>query len=49
MNKHWAKWLVDTARLEKAFEANVWNPRPNFTCGKWCPVEDCVHNGKRQA
>ena len=46
-HKHWRKWLADTARLEKSFETNVWNPRPNFTCGKWCPVEDCVHNGRR--
>lgn len=42
----WTKWMEDTARLEKAVELNVWNPRPNFTCNGWCPVKDCVHNGK---
>ena len=42
----WTKWFEDSGRLEKAFELNVWNPRPNFTCGQWCPVKDCVHNGK---
>lgn len=43
---YWQRWLTNTAQLEKAFEVNVWNPRPNFTCKKWCPVKDCTHNGK---
>lgn len=43
---YWRPWLDDTARLEKAVELNVWNPRPNFSCKNWCPVKDCVHNGK---
>lgn len=43
----WRPWLDDTNRLEKAFQADVWNPRPNFTCSKWCPVTDCAHNGRR--
>jgi len=42
----WTKWFEDSGRLEKAFELNVWNPRPNFTCSQWCPVKDCAHNGK---
>lgn len=42
----WVKWIEDVSRLEKAVELDVWNPRPNFTCGQWCPVKDCVHNGK---
>lgn len=42
----WMPWLEDTARLEKSLELDVWNPRPNFSCSKWCPVKDCVHNGK---
>jgi hypothetical protein len=42
----WMSWLEDTARLEKSLELDVWNPRPNFSCSKWCPVKDCVHNGK---
>ena len=44
-DKYWQRWLVDTAQLERTLEADVWNPRPNFTCKKWCPVKDCVHNG----
>jgi hypothetical protein len=43
---YWERWLTGTARLEQAFQVNVWNPRPNFTCSKWCPVKDCTHNGK---
>lgn len=42
----WMPWLRDTARLEKAIELDVWNPRPNFSCKQWCPVKDCTHNGK---
>lgn len=44
-DKYWQRWLVDTAQLERTLEADVWNPRPNFTCKKWCPVKDCIHNG----
>ena len=42
----WRPWLDDTQRLEKAIEFDVWNPRPNFSCKSWCPVKDCLHNGK---
>lgn len=43
---YWTKWMDSTAQLEKCFEVDVWNPRPNFTCSKWCPVKDCIHNGR---
>jgi len=43
----WTKWLGETHQLDKAFETDVWNPRPNFTCNGWCPVDDCEHNRKR--
>lgn len=42
----WRPWLDETNRLEKAYELDVWNPRPNFSCKAWCPVTDCAHNGK---
>ena len=45
---YWRPWLDDTHRLEKSIELDVWNPRPNFTCSKWCPVKDCNHNGTSQ-
>ena len=34
-----------TAR-EAAYEADVWNPRPNGLCRKWCPVKSCAHCGE---
>ena len=43
----WTKWLGETQQLDKAFEADVWNPKPNFTCNGWCPVDDCEHNTRR--
>ena len=33
-----------TAR-ETAYEADVWNPRPNGLCRQWCPVKSCPHCG----
>jgi hypothetical protein len=44
--KMWAVWDEPTKRLEIAHESGVWNPSPNFTCRKWCPVIDCEHNGR---
>lgn len=43
----WQKWLGETHRLDQAFETDVWNPKPNFTCRGWCPVEDCEHNQRK--
>lgn len=45
-NNYWTKWIADVDKLEQAFQVDVWNPRPNFTCKSWCPVLDCTHNGK---
>ena len=42
----WSKFDPETKRLEKAFETEVWNPSPNFTCKNYCPVVDCEHNGR---
>jgi len=44
----WTRWLPEIQHLEKAMESDVWNPVPNFTCRKFCPVQDCEHNGKGQ-
>lgn len=43
----WQKWLGETHRLDQAFQTDVWNPKPNFTCRGWCPVEDCEHNQRK--
>jgi hypothetical protein len=32
-------------QLELSIKNNVWNPKRNFTCRKWCPVTSCAHNG----
>jgi hypothetical protein len=42
----WGKWLPEITRLETALTTNVWNPKPNFTCRKFCAVVDCEHNGR---
>jgi hypothetical protein len=42
----WTKWLPEIERLETALDTGVWNPKPNFTCRKFCAVADCEHNGK---
>jgi len=43
----WQVWLGEAHLLDQAFNNDVWNPRPNFTCRGWCPVSDCEHNQKR--
>lgn len=43
----WNKWVGPTNRLQTAYESDVWNASPNFTCRKFCPVMDCEHNGRR--
>ena len=42
----WQKCMPEFERLEKAYETDVWNAKPNFTCNKFCHVVDCEHNGK---
>ena len=42
----WEKWLGIYGRMEKAFETDVWNPRPSGLCKRHCPVVECPHNGK---
>lgn len=32
--------------MESAYEQDVWNPKPNFTCRNYCAVQSCIHNGK---
>lgn len=46
--KLWQKWLPETDRLEAAYEKDVWNPKPNFTCRGWCAVISCPHNSKHK-
>lgn len=32
--------------LEEAYKSDVWNPRPNGLCRKWCNVTSCPHQGE---
>jgi hypothetical protein len=41
----WLKWLSEYAKMETAFSAGVWNPKPSGLCKKHCPVLECPHNG----
>lgn len=42
----WLKWIQETDRIQASYDNDVWNPKPNFTCRKYCLVKDCQHNGK---
>ena len=42
----WEKWLGIYGKMEKAFETDVWNPRPSGLCKRHCPVTECPHNGR---
>jgi len=44
--KFWGKWVKDVQRLDECYNTDIWNPFPNFTCRKHCPVVDCEHNGR---
>lgn len=41
----WKKWLSNYGSMEKAFETEVWNPKPSGLCKRHCPVTECPHNG----
>ena len=40
INKLWQNFFPDLARLEVAYENNVWFPKAGPLCG-WCPVNTC--------
>ncbi len=42
----WEKWLGIYGKMQKAFESDVWNPRPSGLCKRHCPVLECAHNGR---
>lgn len=42
----WTPWVLRYAAMEKAHEADVWNPKPSGLCRKHCPVVECAHNGQ---
>lgn len=38
-----AKWGSNVGMLEKNYEVDVWNAKPNSLC-RFCPVKTCEHN-----
>ena len=44
--ERWLTWIQQTDKLTAAYDNDVWNAKPNFTCRKFCPVKDCEHNGR---
>jgi RecB family exonuclease len=44
--EYWWDYRTRVARIEKAHETGVWNPKPTPLCG-WCVVKTCEHNRKR--
>lgn len=43
----WRKWLTEYGKIEKAYENDVWNPRPTGLCRAHCIILQCPHNGRR--
>jgi hypothetical protein len=43
--QHWQNYRERAAKLIRTFEADVWNPKPNGLCRKWCQVKECPHQG----
>jgi RecB family exonuclease len=44
----WAPWIKKYARLQKAYDTDVWNPSPTGLCRAHCPVVQCLHNGQNR-
>lgn len=43
----WWNYRERVARIEKAHDTGVWNPKPSPLCG-WCAVKTCEYNTKRK-
>lgn len=44
--EYWWDYRQRVARIEKAHETGVWNPKPTPLCG-WCVVKTCEYNRKK--
>jgi PD-(D/E)XK nuclease superfamily len=42
----WEKWLTKYEAMRRAYEMDVWNPRPSGLCKAHCKVLECAHNGR---
>jgi CRISPR/Cas system-associated exonuclease Cas4 (RecB family) len=43
----WQAFLPRVAKLESAYEREVWPARPGGLCNGWCPVTGCEHHRTR--
>ena len=41
----WADFLPAQNRMQKAFNEDLWETRPNGLCRNWCGYKECQHNG----
>lgn len=44
--KLWKPWIKVVDKLDEVAANDTWNPAPNFTCRKHCPVVHCEYNGR---
>lgn len=42
----WERWTRDYINMQKAYDADTWNPKPSGLCKRHCVVIECPHNGK---
>lgn len=43
----WSRLKPRVDRLQESHETNTFDPNPGPLCRRWCPVLDCVHNGRK--
>ena len=41
----WSEFMPRVQRMEQSWEAEEFEPRPNFLCKKHCPVKECPYHG----
>jgi hypothetical protein len=42
----WANMLPRVQQLRKAYEDNLFPPKPGYLCRRYCPVKTCPHHGE---
>lgn len=44
--EHWDVFRLKYERLQEAYRAGVFPPKPNGLCRQWCDVKSCEYHGK---
>ena len=44
----WASFREDLEKMQWSFQNNVWPKQESGLCKNWCPVIDCLHNGRKK-